>query len=416
MRLITDWHAHSKYSRACSKDLELPTIAQWCERKGIDVVATSDWTHPKWFTHLREYLQEAGDGIFSMKNHASNTRFMLVTEISQIYKRAGKTRRIHNLVFAPSFEAVEKVNAEFDRRNWNRASDGRPIIGCDSEEFYRILKSIDERIVLIPAHAWTPWYSVFGSKSGFDSLEECFGEMTPYIHAIETGLSSNPQMNWRVPGLDNIAFISNSDAHSPRNFGREANVFDLPEPSYDAFMRALRTRDPKQFLSTIEFFPEEGKYHWDGCADSLFSCDPRETKKHNGRCPTCGKLLTIGVESRVEDLAQREPHLVDTQRVPFHSIVPLEELIAEVFGVRPQSKRVRAEYIRLTDRVGSEFMILLDAPIAQIQQEASQPLIAEAVRRVRAGAVSVTPGYDGIYGKIRVFPNGIEKKTQTTLV
>ncbi len=402
MRLITDWHAHSKYSRACSKALELPTIAAWCEKKGIDVVATSDWTHPKWFAHLRELLVEDGNGIFRLKDGSSKTRFMLVTEISQIYKRGGKTRRIHNLVFAPSFEAVEKVNAEFDRRKWNRASDGRPIIGCDSEEFYKILRTLDQRIIIVPAHAWTPWYSVFGSKSGFDSLEECFGEMTPYIYAVETGLSSDPKMNWRVPGLDGVSLISNSDAHSLRNFGREANVFDLPVADYDAFVDALRLRDRNKFLLTIEFFPEEGKYHFDGCAACKFSSTPKETKRHGGRCPTCGKLLTIGVDSRVEELGTRDA-LPATSRVPFRSIIPLEEILGEIFQVGATSKKVRAEYDHLTRRVGSEFHILLDASIEAIAKEAHHPLVAEAVKRMREGMISATPGYDGIYGKISVF-------------
>jgi len=415
MRLITDWHVHSKYSRACSQSLELPRIAQMCQRKGIDVVATGDWTHPKWVEHLKEQLVESEQGIYTLKS-GGPTRFMLVTEISQIYKKGDKTRRIHNLVFAPSLEAVDKVNAELDRREFNRKSDGRPILGIDSEELYKILKDIDERIIIVPAHAWTPWYSVFGSKSGFDHLEECFGEMTKYIYAIETGLSSNPKMNWQLSALDKVVLISNSDAHSPDKLGREANVFDLEKPCYDEFVRVLREQDRSKFLSTIEFFPEEGKYHFDGCADCKIACDPTESKRLGFRCPKCKKNFTLGVEHRVRALADREA--ADAKnKIPYKSIVPLLEVIADSFGVQPGSKKVAAEYTRLTDRIGSEFHILLDAPIDQIAKESSDPNVAEAVRRIREGNVIATPGYDGIFGTIKVFGDSDRPKqpAQTNL-
>jgi len=416
MRLIADWHVHSKYSRACSKDLELPTVAAWCERKGIDVVATGDWTHPKWAEHLKERLVESEPGLYRLKDGSSKTRFMLVTEVSQIYKRGDKTRRVHNLLFAPSLETVDTVNAWLDEKKFNRRSDGRPILGIDSEELYKALKDIDERIILVPAHAWTPWYSVFGSKSGFDSLEECFGSMTPYIHAIETGLSSDPKMNWQLSGLDAVALISNSDAHSPRKLGREANVFDLETPSYDAFIDALKANDPKRFLYTIEFFPDEGKYHLDGCADDRFSCTPKESLKLGGRCPNCGKLLTLGVEHRVEALADRSAESVADKKIPFKSIVPLEEIIADAFGVAPTSKKVVAEYMRLTDRVANEFSLLLETPIEHIAAEASDPLVAEAIRRVREGRLVITPGYDGIFGTVKIFGNDRPAKKQSKLL
>lgn len=415
MRLITDWHIHSKYSRACSSRLTLPEIARACEKKGIDVVATSDWTHPAWFAHLEETLEESSPGIYTLKDRSSPTRFMLVTEVSQIYKRDGKTRRIHNLVFSPSLETCRKVNIELDRREFNRRSDGRPIFGMDSEDFYVQLKEIDERIILVPAHAWTPWYSVFGSKSGFDSLEECFGKMTPYIHAIETGLSSDPKMNWQVSGLDSVALISNSDAHSLEKLGREANVFDLLDISYDGFVSALKARDPKRFVETIEFFPEEGKYHLDGCADCKFSSAPKETKRLGGRCPSCGKLLTLGVEYRVADLADREP--MPSGHVPYRSIIPLVEVIGDVFAQGVSSKKVLAEYEQLLAKVGSEFYLLLDAPIEEIMRATSDPLIAEAIRHMRAGTVSVTPGYDGIFGTVKMFSsNDRPKKPQQTAI
>ena len=416
MKLIADWHVHSKHSRACSKELELPTIANWCVRKGIQVVATGDWTHPKWVEHLNEHLVESEPGLYKLKDGSSKTRFMLVTEVSQIYKRGGKTRRVHNLLFAPSLEAVAKVNAWLDKEEFNRRSDGRPILGIDSEELYKILKSLDERIILVPAHAWTPWYSVFGSKSGFDSLEECFGSMTKHIHAIETGLSSDPKMNWRLSGLDGVALISNSDAHSPRNLGREANVFDLETPSYDGFVQALKSRDPKRFLNTIEFFPEEGKYHLDGCADDKFSCTPKETKRLGGRCPTCKKPLTLGVEHRVEALADRSAESVASKKIPFKSIVPLEEVIADAFDVMPTSKKVRAEYLKLTDRVADEFTLLLETPIEAIAEVASTRDIPEAIRRMREGRVAIKPGYDGIYGTVSLLEERQGKPAQSNLL
>ncbi len=313
MRTIVDWHIHSKYSRACSKELELPIIGQWCQRKGIDIVATGDWTHPAWFAHIKDCLEEDRQGVYKLKVQSNissvqeETRFMLVQEISQIYKKNNKSRRIHNLVFSPSIETCEKVIAELNRRGFNLKSDGRPILGIDSEDLYKLLKEIDEKIIIIPAHAWTPWYAIFGSKSGFDSIEECFGEeMSKYIYAIETGLSSDPPMNWSLSALDDVVLVSNSDAHSPRNLGREANVFAFEKPpTYDEFVRVLRDKDQTRFKYTIEFYPEEGKYHFDGCANCEFVCAPKESKRLGERCPTCQKKLTIGVHHRVEELSDR---------------------------------------------------------------------------------------------------------------
>ncbi|MBI4599064.1 DNA helicase UvrD [Candidatus Uhrbacteria bacterium] len=425
MRCVVDWHVHSRYSRACSKQLELPAIAAWCARKGINVVATGDWTHPGWFAHLKEHLVESEPGLYRLKPSSipadapgSRVRFMLGTELSQIYKRGGKVRRVHNLVFAPSLETVERVNAELARRNFNLKSDGRPILGIDSEDLYKLLKDIDERIILVPAHAWTPWYAVFGSKSGFDSLEECFGEMTPYVYAIETGLSSDPKMNWRLSGLDRVVLISNSDAHSLHNLGREANVMEVRAFSYDAFVRILRERDREAFLYTIEFFPEEGKYHLDGCAACRFSCSPWESKHLEFRCPTCKRPLTLGVEHRVETLADRPSEAVARQKIPYRSIVPLEEIIAEAFGVGVGSKRVRQEYLRLTGRVANEFDLLLETPLETITAEASDPAVAEAISRVRAGRLHIAPGYDGIYGTVQIFGEGDlpAKPAQQTLL
>ena len=418
MRTIVDWHIHSKYSRACSKQLELPIIDQWCARKGIDIVATGDWTHPEWFKHIKDSLSEKRQGIYELRPSTGSgnneifpersrrgTEFMLVQELSQIYKKGDKTRRVHNLVFSPSIETCEKVIVELKRRDFNLKSDGRPILGIDSEDLYKLLKDIDEKIIIIPAHAWTPWYAIFGSKSGFDSIEECFGSMSKYIYAIETGLSSDPAMNWQLSALDDVLLVSNSDAHSPRNLGREANVFDFDEPpTYDDFVRVLKEKDKDRFKYTIEFYPQEGKYHYDGCSNCKFSCMPEESKKLGGRCPSCNKLLTLGVHHRVAELSDREAHAVADNKIPFKSIVPLAEIIAEVVGVKGvQSKRVVEEYMRLTDELADELTLLLDVPVDDIRAVATDPSLAEAIKRMRAGHVQIDPGYDGIFGKVKMF-------------
>lgn len=408
MRLICDFHIHSKYSRACSKDLELPKIAKACERKGIDIVTTSDWTHPAWFKHIKETLVEKEPGLFVLRDGSSPTRFILTTETSHVYKRGGQTRRVHLVVFAPSIEAVEKVNEGLTKRKFNLKSDGRPILGFDCEDYYAMLKEIDNRIIVVPAHAWTPWFSVFGSKSGFNSLEECFGKMTSEIFAIETGLSSDPAMNWRLSALDKVVLISNSDAHSLDKLGREANVFSLEKISYDEIVRVFREKDKKCFLSTIEFFPEEGKYHLDGCAACSFSCIAKESRKLGGRCPKCKRLLTLGVDNRVEVLGDRESDAVG--KIPFRSIIPLKEIIAEAYGVGPASKKVCAEYNNLIEILGNEFSILLDIPVKKIAEVSSHPLIAEAINRMRDGKINIKPGYDGIFGKIKIFSDHERKK------
>lgn len=421
MRVITDWHLHSRFSRACSKDLTLENNALWCEKKGVTVLGTADFTHPAWFAEIEEKLEEAEQGLYRLKSGAHpGMRYMLTTELAQIYKRGGKVRRIHNIVMAPSLEAVRKINAWLDGRGSNRKSDGRPILGFDSEELYKVFKDLDDGIVVIPAHAWTPWFSVFGSKSGFDSLEECFGEMTPYIYAVETGLSSDPLMNRSLSALDNVMLISNSDAHSPRNFGREANVFEIEEKkfSYNEFIRILRERDRNAFRSTIEFFPAEGKYHLDGHAPCNFSCVPEVTRKLGGKCPKCGRPITVGVLSRITDLADRTLEQLPSNHVPFQSIVPLQELLAEAHGVTTTAgKKVQELYEKLIRDVDNEFHVLLDAPITLIAAASSEH-VAEAIARMRRGDVVITPGYDGIYGKVKIFGENddIHKKKQPQLL
>ncbi|MBI2473757.1 DNA helicase UvrD [Candidatus Uhrbacteria bacterium] len=425
MRYIVDWHIHSKYSRACSKQLELPIIDAWCQRKGINIVATGDWTHPLWFKHLQENLVETRQGIFKLRDpiapvlpNSTSTEFMLVQEVSQIYKKGDKTRRIHNLIFSPSLETCEKVIAELNRREFNVKADGRPILGIDSESLYNVLKEIDEKIIMIPAHAWTPWYAVFGSKSGFDSLEECFGQMSQYIYAIETGLSSDPSMNWQLSSLDQVVLISNSDAHSPRNLGREANVFefDVP-PNYDEFVRVLKEKDVDRFKYTIEFYPQEGKYHFDGCANCHFSSTPQESKRLDGRCPVCKRPLTLGVHNRIEELADRKVEAIQNRKIPFKSIVPLAEILAEVFGVKStQSKKVEEVYHQITNQIGNEFTILLDTPLEVIQTVTSNTILVSGIERMRTGQIYIEPGYDGIYGKVRIFgEEGSPKPKQSIL-
>jgi len=342
-------------------------------------------------------------------------------EISNIYTRHGKGRRVHNLIWAPDMASVEKLNT---RLSWvgNLLSDGRPILGLDSEELLKICLEVNQDIAVIPAHAWTPYFSVFGSMSGFDTLHECYGAHTKYIFAIETGLSSDPVMNWRLSQLDTIAIVSNSDSHSLEKIGREANVFDCAL-SYAGIIDAIKNSIPEKngssvnkFLYTIEFFPEEGKYHYDGHRVCGISYSPQETKSHNGQCPVCGKGLTIGVMNRMDKLADRPLGYHDSKRVPYKSIIPLHEVIADALHVGKTSKRIAETYAELIKTFGSEFAILLAVPITDIRR-GGWIEIAEAIDRVRHGKVRIAPGYDGEFGHVTIFSDGDRKqiKPQTTL-
>jgi len=411
MRIIADLHLHSKYSRACSKDLDLEHNQEWAQIKGINVVGTADFTHPGWFKELQSKLVESNPGLFQLRPGvsisnsnfgamASPVLFMLTTEVSCIYKQGDKVRRLHLCLFAPSFAAVAKINQALLKRGVNLSSDGRPIMGLSAEEVAKIVLDADPDCLVVPAHAWTPWFSVFGSKSGFDSLAECFGRMTKYIYAIETGLSSDPAMNWSWSALDKITLLSNSDAHSPQNLGREANVFEIApvELSYNEIRRIIKEKDQKKFLYTIEFFPEEGKYHFDGHRDCRVSFSPDQAKKSGGLCPVCHKELTMGVNNRVYQLADREiGYKFDT--IPYKSLVPLPELIAEVLGVGKASKKVMAAYAQLIRAAGNEFKILLDLPLEDLSRLAD-PAIVAAISNVRSGQVDISPGYDGVYGTV----------------
>lgn len=422
MRYITDYHIHSRYSRACSKNLTLSNLAAWARAKGIDVLATSDFTHPSWFREIEDKLEPAEQGLFRVRDAYAkedgegayerapvpsgggrDVRFILSTELSCIYKKDGATRRIHLLVLLSGLDAARRLIAGLEGRECNLRSDGRPILGIDARDIVAMTLDADPDGMVIPAHAWTPWFSVFGSQSGFDSLEQCFGDMTPHIHAIETGLSSDPSMNWRISALDDIMLVSNSDAHGLRNLAREANAFDLDTLSYAALMDVLRKRQTDRFPFTIEFFPEEGKYHADGHRACGFSCAPEETERLGGRCPKCGKPLTRGVLGRVHALADRPtapPRPPKAAR--FRYIVPLEELIADSLGKTRAAKAVRQAYSETLLSLGPEFDVLLDVPEKDIAAAAGER-VAEAVRRMRAGDVRVVAGYDGVFGSVKVF-------------
>lgn len=426
MRAIVDLHLHSKYSRACSRNLTVPNLAAWARAKGIDVLATSDFTHPGWRKELEAHLEPAEEGLFKVRAgmdaeawegsyarapraaDARDVRFMLGTELSCIYKQGEKTRRLHLLVLMPTLRAVDALIVGLEDAGCNLRSDGRPILGVSAKEVLDRCLSIDARSMVIPAHAWTPWYSVFGSMSGFDSLRDCFGDLAQHIHAIETGLSSDPMMNWRLSQLDDVMLISDSDAHGLRNLGREANVFDLDMLSYDTITDVLRKRQYERFAYTIEFYPEEGKYHADGHRACGFSCDPAETDRRKGLCPRCGKPLTRGVLGRVHALADHPYGRKPEPRVPYRSIIPLEEIIADALGKTKAAKPVFAAYAALLENAGTEFHVLLDAPLDQVAA-ASTARIAEAVGRVREGRCNITPGYDGEFGKVKVFEEAVRR-------
>ena len=415
MRLITDLHLHSKYSRACSKELTLPNIARACERKGIQLVGSSDFTHPAWRSHIGEELEEAGNGVFALKQEKSPTRFILSTEVSCIYKRGGKTRRVHHVVLMPDLASVDRWIAALDKRGVNLKADGRPIMGIDSEILINMVLDASPDALFIPAHAWTPWFAVFGSQSGFDSLEECFGDMTKHIHAIETGLSSDPPMNRRLSALDTIFLVSNSDAHSLDKLGREANVFEMDAPSYRELRRIFIERDRAKFIETIEFFPEEGKYHADGHAACAFSSEPAETKRLKGLCPVCGKPLTVGVLHRVDAIADRPASVpFPPNAVPFRYIIPLAELVGSVIGTASTSKKAAAIVDTLLADGRSEFAVLLDISVEKLKEISPVEGVAEAISAMREGRVIRKAGYDGVYGTIKV--ERPSKPTQASLL
>jgi uncharacterized protein (TIGR00375 family) len=387
--------------------MDLESLWKWAQLKGITVIGTGDFTHPKWFDEIKEKLEPAGNNLFKLKDKfqindippscRSEVYFMLTAEISSIYSKKGRTRKIHNLIFAPDLSIVARINTLLSRIG-NLSSDGRPILGLDAKHLLTIVLDTSPDAILVPAHAWTPHFSVFGSESGFDSLSECFEELTPHIYSIETGLSSDPPMNWRLSGLDRITLISNSDAHSPAKLGREANIFDT-EISYNAMVNSIKNK--KGFLGTIEFFPEEGKYHYDGHRSCGVSLSPKETIRTNYLCPVCGRKVTVGVMHRVEKLADRPDGFKPKDAPVYHSLIPLSEIIAETLKVGTNTKAVASKYLKLLSSLGNEFRILMESPLSDIEQ-AGSPSLSDAISKMRSGEVHIAPGFDGAYGKIKI--------------
>ncbi|MFC3996077.1 UvrD-helicase domain-containing protein [Nocardiopsis sediminis] len=422
MEFHADLHIHSKYSRACSRDCDLEHLAWWAARKGIDLVGTGDFTHPAWREELRANLVPAEPGLFRLKPEIEArvlrtlppacrkpTRFMLSVEISTIYKRGERTRKVHHLLYAPSMDAAEAITADLAKIG-NLASDGRPILGLDSRDLLEITLSSDPGSYLVPAHVWTPWFAVLGSKSGFDAVADCYADLADHIFAVETGLSSDPEMNWTVSMLDAYTQVSNSDAHSPPMLAREATRFDT-DLDYYAVRRALETREG--FGGTVEFFPEEGKYHLDGHRKCGIRFDPAETRAHGGLCPVCAKPLTVGVSHRVHELADRDLGYRPAGAAGFTSLVPLPEIVGEILGFGPKSKRVQGEVARLVSALGPELGILHSIPVDDVRAAGGE-LLGEAIARLRKGEVIRDGGYDGEYGTIRMFtPNELAAESAT---
>lgn len=415
MNFCADLHIHSPYSRATSKDSTLAGLYGWAKLKGINIVASGDFTQPAWFANLRELLEPAEAGLFRLKEEvhvpsplagvalpSGPVRFLLSAEISCIYKRHGRVRKVHNLLYVPDFASVERINGRLAAIG-NIVSDGRPILGLDSRDLLEIVLEEAPDGFLVPAHIWTPWFSLFGSRSGFDSVEECYGDLSGHIFALETGLSSDPAMNRLVSGLDRFALVSNSDCHSPAKLGREANLFTT---GFDFFSlkSALRSNNRSSFRGTVEFFPEEGKYHADGHLDCNVCLDPVESRKLGDFCPVCHKPLTIGVLHRVMDLADRREPLFASHAPAVFSLIPLPEILAELLDLGSVSKGVMQAYSQTLSRFGPEFELLLETPIEEIA--GSSTLLAEAVNRVRAGEVIRQSGYDGRFGVIKAFAPG----------
>ena len=404
-----DLHTHSSYAYATSPALDFPNIARWARIKGIDLLASADFTHPAWFARTRDTLTDLGNGLFEY----GGVSFILGTEVSCVARVGGRSRRVHILAFAPSFEAVAKVNARLAATGAKLDGDGRPTLTITPRDFTAIMLDADPRCFIIPAHVWTPWFGLFGSKSGFDSLEECFGDMTPHIRAVETGLSSDPAMCWRVPDLDRMSIVSFSDAHSLPKLARELTVF-RGEPSYDGLVAALGSQN---IAYTLEFFPEEGKYHNSGHRKCGVSLDPDGVAANRGAsCPKCRRPMTLGVTQRVEELAARPTAATAGEdgmiapagagRPPYRSLVSLDQALSEAIGVGVNTKRVRTAYKTLVDAFGSELSVLLDAPIPHVAAalQPHGPRVAEAVQRIRAGDIHIQPGFDGQYGTVKIWP------------
>ena len=395
-KFVADFHIHSRYSRACSKDLSIGELAKWAKIKGIGVLGTGDFTHPLWLEELKDTLRETGTGLYEHQE----VRFMLSAEVNTLFYKGGKAHQIHHVLLAPSIDAVERINRELEAFG-SLTIDGRPSFRMEAWRLAEVVLGLEPRCLIVPAHAWTPWFAIFGSTSGFDSVEECFEHQAKNIFALETGLSSDPAMNWRLSALDKYALISNSDSHSARRIGREANIFDC-ELGFDAIAAALKTKDRTKFLGTLEFFPEEGKYHLDGHRACKVRWAPQETRRHGFRCPACGRKVTVGVMHRVESLADRPEGAAPPGAIPFQRIVQLDEIIADALGVGVGTQAVDREYQQLIYKCGTELDVLLSSPEEALRR-ATSARIADGIVRMREGRVRVEPGYDGEYGKIQLF-------------
>lgn len=408
MKTIADLHIHSRFSMATSKEGTPENLDFWARKKGISLIGTGDFTHPVWREELKERLVSEGNGLYRLRDEyvkedsrkfpGEGTRFVVSGEISSIYKKNGKTRKVHNVILLPSLEAADAMAQRLEKIG-NIHSDGRPILGLDSHDLLEMMLDVCPEGILIPAHIWTPHFSVLGAKSGFDSVEECFEELTPYVHALETGLSSDPAMNWRISKLDRYQLVSNSDAHSPSKLGREANLLDI-DCSYEGLYQAIQTGQGLE--GTVEFFPEEGKYHFDGHRKCGISLSPVEAERLGGICPVCGKKLTMGVDHRVEQLADREEGFVKEDGKKYESLVPLPEVISACMGYSTASKKVQGCFEQMLQTLGTEFDILRNVPSEDIKSCAGER-IAEGIENVRTGNVKRIPGYDGEYGKIQLF-------------
>ena len=408
MKTIADLHIHSRFSMATSKEGTPENLDFWARKKGISLIGTGDFTHPVWREELKERLVSEGNGLYRLRDEyvkeesrkfpGEGTRFVVSGEISSIYKKNGKTRKVHNVILLPSLEAADAMAQRLEKIG-NIHSDGRPILGLDSHDLLEMMLDVCPEGILIPAHIWTPHFSVLGAKSGFDSVEECFEELAPYIHALETGLSSDPAMNWRISKLDRYQLVSNSDAHSPSKLGREANLLDI-DCSYEGLYRAIQTGEGLE--GTVEFFPEEGKYHFDGHRKCGVSLSPVEAERLGGICPVCGKKLTMGVDHRVEQLADRAEGFVKKDGKKYESLIPLPEVISACMGYSTASKKVQGCFEQMLQTLGTEFDILRNVPAEDIKTCAGERL-AEGIENVRTGKVKRIPGYDGEYGKIQLF-------------
>ena len=408
MKMIADLHIHSRFSMATSKEGTPENLDFWARKKGISLIGTGDFTHPVWREELKERLVSEGNGLYRLRDEyvkeesrkfpGEGTRFVVSGEISSIYKKNGKTRKVHNVILLPSLEAADAMAQRLEKIG-NIHSDGRPILGLDSHDLLEMMLDVCPEGILIPAHIWTPHFSVLGAKSGFDSVEECFEELAPYIHALETGLSSDPAMNWRISKLDRYQLVSNSDAHSPSKLGREANLLDI-DCSYEGLYRAIQTGEGLE--GTVEFFPEEGKYHFDGHRKCGVSLSPVEAERLGGICPVCGKKLTMDVDHRVEQLADRAEGFVKKDGKKYESLVPLPEVISACMGYSTASKKVQGCFEQMIQTLGTEFDILRNVPSEDIKSCAGER-IAEGIENVRTGNVKRIPGYDGEYGKIELF-------------